>query len=227
MKIGAVMPAYNHAAYLAKAIDSVVGQVDALVIVDDGSTDGTTGILSGRSETVITLPENGGAAGAINVGIDRLRANGNGFDFFTWVSSDNVHYTYWMETLLAHVEDDVGAVYAGFDAVPGLGCKKKKHYCFSPYDPSRLGKNQACYMGPNFIIRADIWQSHRGRHAHDYDNWCRVEEACWRDDLRIVAVDKPLCAYLMHKGQATERRVPGASDAAHWLGVCKTRRGTK
>jgi len=226
MKIGAVMPTFNQAAYLTKAIDSVTDQVDELVIVDDGSTDGTAEILTGRKESVVSLLANMGAANAINAGIDHLRSLGD-FDWFTWVSSDNAHYTHWMSTLVAHVEEDVGAVYAGFDAVPGPGSKKKKHYCFSPYDPTRLGKNHACYMGPCFIIRADIWQTHRGRHSHDYDNWCRVEEECWHNGLKIVAVDKALCAYLMHRGQATERRTPGAFDAPKWLVECKKRRGTK
>ena len=93
MKIGAVMPAFNHGEYVLKAIKSVTGQVEELVIVDDGSTDNTPQVLSERNEMVVTLDANGGAANAINTGISALRSMDKTFDWFTWVSSDNVHYT--------------------------------------------------------------------------------------------------------------------------------------
>ena len=223
MRVGAVMPTFNQAEYLLSAIESVTGQVDELVIVNDGSTDATAEILSHREETVVTLGANGRAANAINVGINKIRQVGP-FDWLTWVSSDNVHYSYWIERLLENAGDDVGAVYGGFDAIPGRGAKLRKHYCYSPYDRGRLGRDQACYMGPAFIIRAEVWQVHRGRHAHDYDNWCRVEEACWDKGLHIVGVNEALCAYLMHAAQATRHHGPGDADAGHWLEVCKKRR---
>ena len=47
-----VVPAYNHAAYLAHAIDSVLRQDYSnieLIVLDDGSTDGTRAVLEGYS----------------------------------------------------------------------------------------------------------------------------------------------------------------------------------
>ncbi len=223
MTVGAVMPTYNQAAYLPKAIESVIGQVDQLVIVDDGSTDGTPEILAGRDD-VVTLLTNCGAANAINVGIQYLRSLNASFDWLTWVSSDNIQYPFWIERLMQHVTPQVGAVYGGFDAIPGPGAKQRRHYCFSPYDSHRLGKHHACYMGPAFIIREDVWHNHRGKHGHDYDNWCRVEESCWVKELEIIGVNEALSAYLMHRDQATCHHGEGDADAPKWLKVTKKRR---
>jgi glycosyltransferase involved in cell wall biosynthesis len=65
--VSIVIPAYNHAAYLPEAIDSVLaqsyGQVEAIVL-DDGSTDDTRGVLARYTGRVIweTQPNMGQAA---------------------------------------------------------------------------------------------------------------------------------------------------------------------
>lgn len=218
--IGAVMPAFNQAKFIVEAIDSIRSQVDTLVVVDDGSTDNTEAILTERyGEPLVRTKfvENRGTAAAINVGIERLREIGE-FDWLTWVSSDNVHYDYWREKLLSEAKDDVGAIYAAFDARGEC----RPHRSFRAYTPSVLGESINCYFGPNFIIRSEVWQEHRGLNSHDYDNWCRVEEECWRRKLRIVGIDEALCMYRVHPGQATRRR--GGFDAHRWLAECKKRR---
>ena len=220
--IGAVMPAYNHGKFLAEAIASVEPQVDRLVVVDDASTDITQEVLKGKHH--IRLHENKGAANAINVGIDSLRGERQDWTWLTWVSADNIMASDWVSTLLSHAKDNHGAVYGGFQAFPTGGGLPKEHYCFKPYDPPFLGRSTNCYLGPAFLIRAQYWQDHRGKHSHDYDNWLRVEEALWADGKTILGVNKALCRYRMHMGQATRSRKPGMFDAPYWLKQAKTRR---
>lgn len=75
-----VVPAYNAEAYLARALDSLVGlgpQVEVLVI-DDGSTDGTAALAQAYvdrypGEVHLVRKPNGGHGSAINRGLEEAR----------------------------------------------------------------------------------------------------------------------------------------------------------
>ena len=221
-RVGAVMPTWNMGQFLEEAIESVVHQVDKLVIVDDASSDDTVDILLNRSEDVVKLTENLGTAEAINYGIDRLRKLGD-FKWLTWVSSDNVCYANWIKRALEEDDGQTGAIYSGMDCRSTEGLCPD-HYSFRQYSPPFLGNSTQCHMGCSYLIRADVWQDHRGQYAHDYDNWLRVEEACWAEGLRIIGIDEALAMYRVHKGQRTRRPKSGSSDARKWLEEARKRR---
>jgi glycosyltransferase involved in cell wall biosynthesis len=71
--VTAVIPAYNIAAYIGRAIESVLAQTrkpDEIIVVDDGSTDGTAAAIKKYAHGVkYVLQENRGLAGARNGGI--------------------------------------------------------------------------------------------------------------------------------------------------------------
>ena len=71
--ISAVIPAYNCQQYIARSIDSVLSQtraVDEVIVVDDGSVDGTAGIVKGYGGRVRYLHQaNAGVSAARNTGI--------------------------------------------------------------------------------------------------------------------------------------------------------------
>lgn len=78
MEISVVIPTYNRATVIHKCLDSVVCQTlqpDEILVVDDGSTDGTVDIVSNYSRShrmpirCLTLDRNRGAQGARNHGI--------------------------------------------------------------------------------------------------------------------------------------------------------------
>lgn len=78
--LSVVVPAYNAAAYLARALDSLVGfgpDVE-VIVVDDGSTDGTAALAHeyvDRYPGLVRLlrKPNGGHGSAINTGLDHAR----------------------------------------------------------------------------------------------------------------------------------------------------------
>ena len=77
--ISVIIPTYNRAALLKKAVDSVLAQHDVeleLLVVDDGSTDNTAEVMAGITDPRVRyLPQecNRGACAARNVGVREAR----------------------------------------------------------------------------------------------------------------------------------------------------------
>lgn len=75
--ISVVIPAHNASATLGRAIDSVLMQTlpaDEIIVVDDGSTDGSSGVAGGYAKVkLVRLPKQRGAAAARNAGIQAAR----------------------------------------------------------------------------------------------------------------------------------------------------------
>jgi len=144
----------------------------------------------------------------------------------TWVSSDNTYTPDWVESLTELVDDDTGAIYSDFNYNKN-GQSRRLGW---EYEPNHIIKPpHDCLFGPSFIIRVDVWEragGHRGKNAHDYDHWLRVEEACWEMGLKIRRCPKALCNYNAHDQRATVvRRGPKWDDKAHWAKEARERRG--
>lgn len=77
MRISAVIPAYNSAAFILGALDNIANQsvpVDEIIVVDDGSNDDTAEKVQQWSDTApVTLvrQKNSGPSAARNRGIDQ------------------------------------------------------------------------------------------------------------------------------------------------------------
>ncbi len=71
-RVTVVIPCYNAAAFIARAVDSVLAQDPsaALVVIDDGSSDGSAAVLACYGDRIVvkSVP-NGGAARARNHGL--------------------------------------------------------------------------------------------------------------------------------------------------------------
>lgn len=102
IKVSVIMPSYNRKHTIERAIDSVLSQTHAnleLIIVDDGSTDGTFELVKNKykSERVkLFKGKHGGVSRARNLGIER--ASG---DYIFYLDSDNRWNIRYVELMLA------------------------------------------------------------------------------------------------------------------------------
>lgn len=87
--VSIVVPTFNQDAYLAEAIESLLAQDYAhveVVVVDDGSTDGTAGILDRYRDRIVTERQpNGGQSAALNRGFSLSTG-----DVVSYLNSDDI-----------------------------------------------------------------------------------------------------------------------------------------
>ena len=82
MKLSIIIPTYNRLKTLSRAIDSVYSQsvwsenAFELIVVDDGSTDGTESVVSNQYPLCTLLTqENRGVSSARNLGLSRAKGD--------------------------------------------------------------------------------------------------------------------------------------------------------
>lgn len=155
--ISVVMPTYNQAAFLKRAIDSILAQTVQdfeLIVVDDGSTDNTAEILTEYDDPRMQVwhKPNGGTGTALNMGFQWARG-----EYETWFASDNLMYPENLENLLAGI-GDADLVYSDCEILV-RGAKKPRLYSelfdSLEYDPKRC-LAQGWYFGLFWLWRREL-----------------------------------------------------------------------
>ena len=88
MKLSIIIPAYNAEAYLPQCLDSIFAQERQgceVIVVDDGSTDGTAALLERYPDVRVIHQENRGMATARNRGLEAARG-----EYILFVDSDDL-----------------------------------------------------------------------------------------------------------------------------------------
>lgn len=108
MRISCIVPVYNGERYLSEALDSVLAQDRQpfeIVVVDDGSTDGTAAILQAYAGSIRVIRQhNQGAAAARNAGLRETTS-----DVIAFLDSDDIWPTGRMKVLAEVLERDAAA----------------------------------------------------------------------------------------------------------------------
>ena len=90
MKTLVALPVFNEAKHVTAVLDEVVRYADNVLVVDDGSTDGTSQLLSERRDVVVTsFAQNRGYGAALQAAF--LYASRHNYDAIVTIDCDHQH----------------------------------------------------------------------------------------------------------------------------------------
>lgn len=216
--VSVILPVYNRAGWVARAVDSVLAQTHRhleLLVVDDGSTDDTRRVLEsfGPRITVVEQPH-AGAEAARNLGLERARG-----EFVAFIDSDDVWYPDRLSAQLPLLgRAEVGLVFGNavlvdyrrtpprrlkrtfFDGVrPSRGhvTRQLARGCFVPFS-SVLARRSRLLEAGGFTT---------GRVAADYLKWVEMSVRCEFD-----YVSAPVYEYAVHPGGISHQLLETLED---------------
>ncbi|RAP33051.1 hypothetical protein DID77_03730 [Candidatus Marinamargulisbacteria bacterium SCGC AG-439-L15] len=202
--ISIVLPTYNHLKFLPQAIESILTQTYPhfeLIIINDGSTDGTDQFLKkleGFDERVQILhQENQGLPATLNRGFDLAKG-----EYLTWVSADNYQVPYFLEALKDALDanPEVGMAYSAFTYIDKdskvLGSvlnegKNFRKFLFSCGIAAFMYRRTVKEAIGNYDISLFC--------AEDWDYWLRLSY-----EYPLVFVQESLLFYRVHQNSLTQ-----------------------
>lgn len=182
-KVSVVIPAYDREKYIVAAIDSILAQSFAdfeLVVVDDGSTDGTREVVRGYADPRIRLichARNLGVAAARNEGVRQARG-----EYLAFLDSDDIAFPDRLARQVAFLDShgDVAALGAWVDWMDdgGRPLERIKRKAISPEDIAaqrlfRAGIQNTASMARTEIMRRFL-HDERYSIGEDFHLWARI-----------------------------------------------------
>lgn len=205
-KVSVVVPAYNQAGYLAKAIQSVLDQTYAdfeILIIDDGSTDQTREVTEAFLDERIRYiyQENRGLSAARNTGI--VHSTGT---FISYLDADDQFMPEKFALLVSLLEKNPHFGFAAGQAIPVDEDNRPVGEIFDvplPSDSCNWLLGNPLHVGSVLIQKA--WQVKVGffdenlRSYEDWDMWLRLARA----GCQMIWLPKPVSLYRFHQQQMT------------------------
>src|SRR6266568_274661 len=213
--ISVVLPVYNGEQYLAEAIDSILAQTFTnfeLIIIDDGSTDNSLGILKQYqyldSRIRLIARENRNLATTLNDSIDLARG--------VWVArmdQDDIALSHRFERQLQWLEQTEADICGSWIKFFGTADKR----IIKQPQTDQAIKMQllfgAPFAHPSVMMKTALVRRLRydkaWEKAEDYDLWERAAHAGWQ----MTNVQEVLLLYRQHATQITTH----ASNQNHML----------
>lgn len=104
LKCAVLIPTYNNSTTIAKVIEDVKEYADEIIVVNDGSTDNTSEILSTTKDIrVIEYTQNQGKGYALKLGLSK--AHEWGFRYAITIDSDGQHYADDIPVFIKRIEE--------------------------------------------------------------------------------------------------------------------------
>lgn len=178
-KISIILPTYNRAEYLIKAVDSCRDQTFTdfeLIIIDDFSSDETLSVAKNYATMddrirVISNSVNKKLPASLNIGFAQARGQ-----YLTWTSDDNLYHKHALETMNRYLDSmpEIGLVYTDYSLIDAIGKVTKRIY----QEPPEFLPIRDC-VGACFLYRAELARALGGYDetmflVEDYDYWLRL-----------------------------------------------------
>ena len=226
MSVSVVIPAFNAAPFLPQTLRAVAAQTRVpheVIVVDDGSTDGTVDIARAHGARVVQTGGNRGPSTARNLGIEAATA-----PMVAFVDADDVWEPAHLATVADALDDAPDAVLA-FSRIRKFideagGAEDGPLFWISPpvgsdgvaFDalPLLLEDNmvpQSTVVARRAALLAAGGYDASLRYSEDYELWCRLAASS-----PFVASHAVSCRYRVHVRQATATG-PSAIARSSWV----------
>lgn len=205
-EVTVLMPAHNAGRYLEPAVSSILRQTlreFTLLVIDDGSTDGSIERLrtlrDGRIR-VVRNERNLGLVATLNRGLDEATGR-----YIARMDADDLAHPNRLERQVAFLErrTDVGLCgtwFSRFGAQP-------RRIIRPPTEPAEVeaelfARSPLCH--PSVMVRRDVLERFRLRydaaylHCEDYELWTRLAQV-----TRLANLPEVLLHYRVHPGQVS------------------------
>ena len=196
--ISVVLPSYNRAHILPRAIESILGQTYKdieLIIVDDGSSDNTAEVVGRFSDSriVYVRQENAGACAARNNGIAHARG-----DYIAFQDSDDIWHQDKLEKQLATLQNTgADVVFCQMNRMVGgekVGLVSDYfHEGFLPKDEVPMSIGTQTLVGKSEVFKQERFDSEMPR-FQEFEMLVRAQKS-----FSIYCMEEPLVDYLLQK----------------------------
>ena len=176
--VSCIVPVFDGERYLAETLDSILGQTHSpleLIVVDDGSTDGTRAITEGYGDRIrYEFQENAGPAAAYNTALGMVQG-----EFIAFLGADDLWHPEKTERQLAcfttRPELDLCVAHLQNFWIPELK-EEEEHY-----RGHRLAQPMPGYTSATLLARRSLFESIGNfdatlQHGHDFDWFLRAAE---------------------------------------------------
>lgn len=215
-QVSVIIPTYNHARFVAQAVESALAQTYddvEVIVVDDGSTDHTQAALAGYSASIKYIyQEHKGLSQARNRGV--LAARG---DYLVFLDADDLLPAdkLALQVPLLDARPDLGLVYSGFQYVD-----EQNTQVLHESRPNKQGHvlkdmlRRTLFFPPGTaVVRRECLDrvgpfDESCPAAADTDMWIRIARAGYA----FGYVDQPLFQYRVVKGSMSSRTASQARD---------------
>ena len=157
--VSIIVPVFNCETFIAEAIESALAQTYRtieVIVVNDGSTDGTLSVLQGFGDQIKVIDQaNGGPPKARNAGLAAAKG-----EYIAFLDADDVWLPGKVAAQVAHLEanPDVGTCYFSWHVWPADadGVFRKPAFSLEPMDAPRVVAEKSGWIYNRLIFDCEL-----------------------------------------------------------------------